>query len=90
MKIIVVRDFARPYLGGNLNMWHLLNPLFYTRDVRHTDPTRQRGARQRAKDLAAARRLKLQYVPLCFVDRTLYLEEFNYVLGRYVCKEATL
>ena len=73
MKIFVVYDFSRPYRGGNLNMRQLLNPLFYSRNVRHPDSTRQRVARQRAKDLAAARRMKAQYVPLCFVDRTVYL-----------------
>jgi hypothetical protein len=54
-------------------MRQLLNPLFFSRNVRHPDSTRQRGARQRAKDLAAARRLKAQYVPLCAVDRTVWL-----------------
>ena len=67
MKIFVVRDFTRPYRGGNLNMRQLLNPLFFSRDIRHPDASRQRGARQRAKDLAAARRLKMQYVPLFYV-----------------------
>ena len=82
MKIFVVHDFARPYLGGNLNMRQLLNPLFYSRSVRHPDTTRQRGARQRAKDLAAARQLKAQYVPLCFVDRSCYIHTFNHDYGR--------
>jgi hypothetical protein len=78
VKVFIVHDFARPYRGGNLNMRQLLNPLFFIRDIRHPDSTRQRGARQRAKDLAAARRLKEQYVPLCRVDRTVYLLERDY------------
>ena len=90
MKIIVVRDFARPYRGGNLNMRQLLNPLFFSRDIRHPDSTRQRGARQRAKDLAVARRLKEQYVPLCFVDSTIYLWERDYRDYWRVGKRVTL
>ena len=90
MKIFVVYDFARPNLGGNLNMRQLLNPLFFSRDIRHTDSTRQRGARQRSKDLAAARRLKEQYVPLCFVDSTVYLWELDYRDYWRVGKRVTL
>ena len=78
MKIIVIRDFNRPYLGGNLNVRQLLNPLFFAPVTRHPDSTRQRGARQRDKDLAAARRLKAQYVPLCFVDRSCYIHNFDH------------
>jgi hypothetical protein len=82
VKIFVVRDFARPHLGGNFNMRQLLNPLFFSHDVRHPDATRQRCARQRAKDLAATRQLKMQYVPLCNVDRTVYIPDYyDYVRG---------
>ena len=84
MKVFVVHDFTRPYLGGNLNVKQLLNPLFFAPVTRHPDATRQRGARQRAKDLAAARRLKVQYVPLCSVDRTVYLWELG---NPWCCKE---
>ena len=87
MKIFVIHDFSRHYFGGNLNMRQLLNPLFYARDVRHPDPTRQRGAWQRAKDLAAARRLKAQYVPLCFVDRCCYIHSFDHDRGYRGVKE---
>ena len=73
-QIFTVTDFKRRWNGGNLNMRQLLNPLFYTRDVRHTDAKRQRKARQQAKDLRAARRLKTAYVPLCDVDRTVYID----------------
>ena len=59
-------------------MRQLLNPLFFSRDVCHPDSTRQRGARQKAKDLAAARRLKVQYVPLCHVDRACYIHSFEH------------
>jgi hypothetical protein len=71
--VVVVRDPR----GRNLNMRQLLTPIFYSREVRHPDATRQRGSRQRAKDMAAARRLKARYVPLCFVDRTVYLDRYN-------------
>ena len=87
MKVFVVCDFARPYRGGNLNMRQLLNPLFFSRDIRHPDSTRQRGARQRAKDLAAARQLKVQYVPLCFVDRCCYIHSFDHDRGYWGVKE---
>ena len=43
--------------------------------MRHTDSKRQRKARQQAKDLRTARRLKAEYVPLCDVDRTVYIDE---------------
>lgn len=68
MKVFVIN-----YPRKSLNIRQLLNPLFFAPVTRHPDTTRQRGARQRAKDLAAARRLKAQYVPLCDVDRTVYL-----------------
>lgn len=78
MKIIVVREFDRPWRSGNLNMRQLLNPIFYTRQLRHPDMTRQRGRRQRSKDLKVVRRLKTQYVPLCFVDRACYIHSFEH------------
>jgi hypothetical protein len=68
----------RRSLRGNLNMRQLLNPIFFERDTRHPDATRQRGARRRSKDRAVARRLKGQYVPLCFVDRTVYLLSWDH------------
>jgi hypothetical protein len=77
-RIIVVPDFNRRWCGGNLNMRQLLNPIFYDgawAPKRRPDSTRQRKARQLAKDLRAARRLKAEYVPLVMVDRTIYLDE---------------
>ena len=76
-KVVVVYSFnPNP---GNLNMRQLLNPLFYdgawTSSKHHPDSKRQRKARQRAKDLRAARSLKAEYVPLAEVDRTVYLPE---------------
>ena len=58
MKVIVVQEFNRPYLGGNLNMRQLLNPIFYSRDVRHPDRKRQRTTRLRDVAIHAARELK--------------------------------
>ena len=84
MKIIKVycHNDWRLRWKGNLNMRELLNPLFYAPITRHPDATRQRGARQRAKDLAAARQSKAQYVPLCQVDRTVYIPDYyDYVRG---------
>ena len=43
----------------------------------HPDSSRQRKARQRAKDRRVARRLKQRYVPLYFVDPTVYIERFD-------------
>ena len=63
----VVRVYPRVY--GSLNMRQLLTPLFYGADRAHPDPSRQRKARQRAKDRRAARELKARYVPLCFVPQ---------------------
>jgi hypothetical protein len=51
--------------GGTLNAAQLLNPLFFSRDVRHPDMKRQRGRRQRAKDLRAARVLKVTELNHC-------------------------
>ena len=69
MKIFVVKPPPRK----GLNMRQLLNPLFFSPVAHHPDATRQRGARLKAKDLTAARRLKAQYVPLCRVDRTVWI-----------------
>lgn len=44
-------------------MRQLLNPIFYSPTTRHPDATRQRGARQLAKDRRAARELKRRYTP---------------------------
>lgn len=74
MKII--RVYPRVY--GSLNMRQLLTPLFYGAEHAHPDSSRQRKARQRAKDRRAARKLKAQYVPLCFVDPTCYVERMDY------------
>ena len=54
MKIFVVKPPPRK----GLNMRQLLNPLFFSPVAHHPDATRQRGARLKAKDLTAARRLK--------------------------------
>ena len=63
MKVIVVRNFNRPFLGGNLNMRELLNPLFFTRTVKHPDRKRQRVTKQRDRAIQAARELKHMEVP---------------------------
>ena len=57
MKIIVIHDF-KLYRGGNLNMRQLLNPIFFTRDVRHPDRKRQRCTRDRDLFLWGARKMK--------------------------------
>ena len=83
MKIIKCFEWCgQLYLGTsrkNLNVRQLLNPIFFTPAVRHPDMKRQPSRRQRSKDLAAARALKLAcaYVPLCRVDRTVYLRDFH-------------
>ena len=84
--VVVVPRPRGHFRGGNLNMRQLLNPLFFAREVHHPDMTRQRSARRRAKDLAAARKLKHEYVPLCYVDRTVYLERFDICTGNW-CTE---
>jgi hypothetical protein len=61
MQVVVVRDFNRPYLGGNLNMKQLLNPIFYSRSVRHPDRKRQRITKQRDLMKWGARKVKGQY-----------------------------
>jgi len=58
MQIVIVRDFTRPYRGGNLNLRQLLNPLFFERRVKHPDRKRQRITRQRDVSIFAARKLK--------------------------------
>ena len=58
MKVFVIRDFNSPYLGGNLNIRQLLNPIFFDRSVKHPDQKRQRNRRLRAKELRQARELK--------------------------------
>ena len=58
MKIIIVNEFRRPFLGGNLNMRQLLNPIFFSRSVKHPDRKRQRITRQRDLYLWGARKVK--------------------------------
>lgn len=58
MKIFIVHDFNRPFLGGNLNMRQLLNPIFYSRSVKHPDRKRQRTTRQRDLMKWGARQIK--------------------------------
>lgn len=70
-KIINVIELrGQVYLGiphAALNIRQLLNLIFFTPAKKHPDMTRQRSRRQAAKDLAAARRLKAQAIPLCRV-----------------------
>jgi hypothetical protein len=58
MKVFIVREFHRPFLGGNLNMRQLLNPIFFSRSVKHPDRKRQRTTRQRDLMLWGARKVK--------------------------------
>ena len=58
MKVIVVQEFHRPFLGGNLNMRQLLNPIFFSRDVKHPDRKRQRTTKLRNLSMWRARELK--------------------------------
>lgn len=59
MKIIIVKDFRRHFRGGNLNLREILNPIFFSRMVRHPDRKRQRSARQRTLLLRGARKVKV-------------------------------
>lgn len=73
-KIVVVR----PPGCGSLNIRDLLTPMFSgPARRRHPDAKRQRKSRQRARDLRAARELKGRYVPLCFVDLTVYVRRYE-------------
>jgi len=58
MKVIVVQEFHRPFLGGNLNMRQLLNPILFSRDVKHPDRKRQRCTKERDLYLWGARKVK--------------------------------
>jgi hypothetical protein len=58
MKVFIVREFHRPFLGGDLNMRQLLNPIFFSRSVKHPDRKRQRTTRMRDLMLWGARKLK--------------------------------
>ena len=58
MKIVIVRQFNRPFRGGNLNMRELLNPIFFCRTVKHPDHKRQRCTRERDLMLWGARQFK--------------------------------
>jgi hypothetical protein len=66
-------------------MWPLGEP----HQRRRPDMTRQHSRRQRAKDLRAARELKAAYVPLCFVDPTVYLERFDTYEGRFALRDVS-
>jgi hypothetical protein len=92
MKIIKCFEWRGQLYSGTprtgLNMRQLLNPIFFCPVRRHPDMKRQPSRRQRSRDLAAARRLKLeaQYVPLCKVDRTVYRVEYDWHLDREVVR----
>ena len=58
MKVIIVREFHRPFFGGNLNMRQLLNPIFFSRDVKHPGRKRQRCTKERDLMLWGARKIK--------------------------------
>lgn len=58
IKIFVVPEFRRPFLGGNLNMRQLLNPIFFSRSVKHPDRKRQRCTKRRDLMLWGARMMK--------------------------------
>ena len=77
VRISHFRDKSYRFLGGNLNVRQLLNPIFYSRDVQHTHSKRQRKACQKSRDRRAARSLKAQYVPLYFVDPTVYIHTWD-------------
>lgn len=47
------------------------------RKKKHPDGDRQRTARRKSLERREARKLKAQYVPLCFVDPTIYLCEYE-------------
>jgi hypothetical protein len=67
----------RPEVCHRLYVQSMLPGLILGERSCHPDGTRQRKARQLARDRRAARELKAQYVPLCFVDRTVYLEDWE-------------
>ena len=77
MQIIVLRDFSRPFLGGNLNMRQLLNPIFFSRDVKHPDRKRQRCTKLRNLSIQAARELKRMEVP-CLLIPPVELYRYDY------------
>lgn len=85
MKIIKVYNTK-----SRLNIRQLFNSIFFEHDRRHPDMKRQRSRRHRSLELHQARKLKAAYVPLCFVDRTVYLERFNTVTGDFDCRRLEL
>ena len=91
MKIICI-DVPPPWRRrkANLNLRQLLNPIFYAPVRRHPDSTRQRKARERALTLRRLRALKAVQPPLCQVDSTVYLVEYDSWLDRHVIKEYDL
>lgn len=63
-----------PNRYASLNVRSLLVPIFFARKAKHPDSSRQTKARRRELDRFQARGLKAVYVPLCKVDRTVYLQ----------------
>jgi hypothetical protein len=87
MKIVKVygtKSCLNPW-KPTLNIRQLFNSIFFEREQRHHDMKSQRSRRRRSLDLHQARALKAAYVPLCLVDRTIYLERFNGVTGSFDC-----
>jgi SRSO17 transposase len=83
MKIINIYGCSLNPFHSALNMRQLLNPIFFSIDQRHPDMKRQHSRRQRSKDLAATRRLKAQYIPLCRVAQPDPSEWFDAYEGRW-------
>jgi hypothetical protein len=79
MKIIIVHSFKGPFLGGNLNMRELLNPIFFERSVRHPDSKRQRCSRLRTLARSGARKLKHMEVPRSLIAP---VELYSYDIDR--------
>ena len=65
MKIVIIHDSQsclNPFKYG-LNIRQLLNPIFFSRDVKHPDRKRQRCTKLRDRAIQAARELKHMEVP---------------------------
>lgn len=75
VKVIIVRDFNSPWRGGNLNVRQLLNPIFYSRDVKHPDRKRQRCTKLRDTSIYASRTLKHMDVPRNLIP---HVERYGY------------
>jgi len=86
MKVIEIH----PEVCHKLFIQGMLTELFFGAPHPHPDSSRQRKAKRRDRDRREARELKGKYVPLYFVDPTVWIENLDAYSGNWVSHRVSL